>query len=90
MDPFCFSADRFATSKPCGDVKNLDSAGTKCASKRAAQRPDYHSGPHSPLQHTLRATALAPHLCVTAASHQLLLKHGSEGSGGTDSDQKRL
>ena len=36
--PFCFSADRLATSKPCGDVKSLDSAGTKCASKRAAQR----------------------------------------------------
>ena len=37
-DPVCFSADRLATSKPCGDVKSLDSAGTKCASKRAAQR----------------------------------------------------
>ena len=25
-DLFCFSADRLATSKPCGDVKSLDSA----------------------------------------------------------------
>ena len=35
MDTFCFSADRLATRNPCGDVKSLDSAGTKCASKRA-------------------------------------------------------
>ena len=88
---FVFSADQLAISKPCGDVKSLDSADSKCVRKRAAPRHHCHCDSYLPLLHTLLAQLLphppfAPPLSVTATSHQLYLQHGSEGSASKDSD----
>ena len=79
MDPFCFSADRLATSKPSAPASaQLHGLSTTLAHTHLCRMP---------FSRNCSRTLISHLLSVTAASHQPFLQHGSEESASTDSDQ---